>query len=119
MSIYIKKELGFGSVHLSKEALRGDVVYILSGLKISETPTRTSIRVSKNIHVEDEIGIYINHSCDPSCEISGYEIIALRDIEPLEEITFDYSLNEGDLSSEFVCNKCKKLLIGSPAPCKK
>ena len=119
MSVYVKKESGFGSVHTSGKVKKGDIVYILSDLKVSKVPTRTSIKVNDGIHVEDEIGIYINHSCDPSCEIHDYKIVALRDLAPLEEITFDYSLNEDRLSSPFVCKECKDILSGFPAPCKK
>lgn len=34
---------------------------------------------------------YFNHSCDPNCGIKGNSIIAERDIEKREELTFDYS----------------------------
>lgn len=38
---------------------------------------------------------YINHSCSPNSEIQfdrpRVQLVALRDIAPLEEITFDYS----------------------------
>ncbi|HKT22322.1 MAG TPA: SET domain-containing protein-lysine N-methyltransferase [Nitrososphaerales archaeon] len=34
---------------------------------------------------------YMNHSCAPNCVISGNRIVADRDIEEGEEITFDYS----------------------------
>ena len=41
-------------------------------------------------------GWYLNHSCDPNCFIrNGGEIVAMRDIEKGEEITFDYSTNVG------------------------
>ena len=37
----------------------------------------------------------INHSCDPNAGIrlfqAGYELVALRDIDPGGEITYDYS----------------------------
>ncbi len=37
---------------------------------------------------------YINHSCDPNCEAVNYRgeiwVVALRDIEPGEELTYDY-----------------------------
>lgn len=34
---------------------------------------------------------YFNHSCEPNCAISGKSIIADRDIDEGEELTFDYS----------------------------
>ena len=37
---------------------------------------------------------YLNHSCNPNCGINGsFKIVALKDIEPWEEITFDYAMS--------------------------
>ena len=47
----------------------------------------------------DGIAAFINHSCDPNCEtdeIDGHVwIIAIRDIEAGEELTYDYMLYDG------------------------
>ena len=38
---------------------------------------------------------FLNHSCDPNCGIGGsLKIVAMRDIEAGEEITFDYAMSE-------------------------
>lgn len=38
---------------------------------------------------------YINHSCDPNCGIKGrFKVVAMRDIEPGEAITWDYEMTE-------------------------
>src|SRR3989338_6894627 len=49
---------------------------------------------------------FINHSCDPNCGIRGsLEIVAMRDIEPGEEITIDYAMSESsDLHMECSCS---------------
>jgi hypothetical protein len=43
---------------------------------------------------------FINHSCDPNCESEVVDgrvyIVALRDIEPGEELTYDYALEPGE-----------------------
>ena len=33
---------------------------------------------------------YLNHSADPHAEFVGFELFAVRDIRPDEEITIDY-----------------------------
>ena len=33
---------------------------------------------------------YLNHNTKPSCEFDGFELYAIRNIEPHEEITIDY-----------------------------
>jgi hypothetical protein len=47
-------------------------------------------------------GRFVNHSCDPNCRSTGFDFeIAVRDIQPGEEITDDYgSLN---VDYEFDC----------------
>lgn len=43
--------------------------------------------------------MFINHSCDPNCEAAERRgrvwIVALRDIAPGEELTYDYNLYDG------------------------
>jgi hypothetical protein len=44
--------------------------------------------------------MFINHSCDPNCEsdnIGGRVfIVAIRDIAPGEELTYEYNLHDSD-----------------------
>lgn len=60
---------------------------------------------------------FINHSCNPNCGISGsLKIIAMRDIEPEEEITFDYVMSESsDYEMECKCSSsnCRKVITGN------
>jgi len=60
-------------------------------------------------HVIDGDGVaaFINHSCDPNCESDEIDgrlwIVALRDIQPGEELTYDYCLYDGDDESPCAC----------------
>jgi hypothetical protein len=60
-------------------------------------------------HVIDGEGVaaFINHSCDPNCEADEIKgrvwIVASRDIEGGEELTYDYSLYDGDLDDPSPC----------------
>ena len=73
-------------------------------------------------HVIDGRGIarYINHSCAPNCtteEIDGHIwIIALRDIKPGEELSYDYMLYDGEGEAPCRCGakKCRGSMY-SPA----
>ena len=53
------------------------------------------------------IAALINHSCDGNCEADEIRgrvwIIALRDIRPGEELTYDYNLYDGDGDSPCRC----------------
>lgn len=61
---------------------------------------------------------YTNHSCEPNALIKNkVELVALRDINPNEEITFDYSQTEEDpyFKMECACNNknCRKIIFGN------
>ena len=75
-------------------------------------PTRTSIQIGIGQHIEDSLGQYVNHACQPSVKVQGNRLLALRDLSADEEITFDYNESETDMSSPFVCNCCGKLVNG-------
>jgi SET domain-containing protein len=61
-------------------------------------------------HVIDGEGVaaFINHSCDPNCEADEIKgrvwIVAARDIEAGEELTYDYNLYDGDLDDPSPCS---------------
>ena len=48
----------------------------------------------------DGVAAFINHSCDPNCEVDEIEgkvwILAMRDIAAGEELSYDYNLYDGD-----------------------
>ncbi len=60
-------------------------------------------------HVIDGFGVaaFVNHSCAPNCEtdqIGGSVwISARRDIQPGEELTYDYNLYDGDDDAPCFC----------------
>lgn len=53
------------------------------------------------------IAAFINHSCDPNCETEETDgrvwIIALRDIEAGEELSYDYGLYDSDEDEDAPC----------------
>jgi len=58
---------------------------------------------------------FINHSCDPNCEVENIEghiwIIAIKNIKKNEEITFNYGFDEKDYE-DFPCRCGSKNCIG-------
>ena len=64
----------------------------------------------------DGIARLVNHSCSPNCGIKNlFEIVAMRDIETGEEITWDYAMSEdSEWRMECLCgaSSCRKI-IGS------
>lgn len=108
-----------------KDGIHGVGVFTLSAFKKNDTlfkmegmilaiPTRTSVQIGKERHIEDTIAGHINHSCTPNATVDQVSqcFIALRDIMEGEEITFDYNANEDALSSPFACECCGKFILG-------
>lgn len=57
------------------------------------------------------VAAFINHSCDPNCETDQIRgriwVIAARDIEPGEELTYDYNLYDGEADAPCSCGAAR------------
>jgi hypothetical protein len=85
---------------LKKRVKKGEIVFMLSG-EISDSPTRESIHIGDNKHIYDKMGIFINHSFEPTVYISNVNVIALDDMNDGDEITFDYNVSEINMANQF------------------
>ena len=61
---------------------------------------------------------YLNHSCDGNCGFDDDgDFVAIRNIEPGEELTYDYGLAESNPDFKMVCNcgtkSCRKIITGN------
>ena len=95
----------------------GEKIFLIKGKKVSflinskkqaDKAGFNWIGYDKNTWIDPvDYGRFINHSCSPNAGIvKRIEVIAMRDIEAGEEITFDYSLSEADIYWHIQCN-CK------------
>jgi uncharacterized protein len=54
--------------------------------------------------VSDDPADYFNHSCDPNAGMQGQIVlVAMREIEPGEQVCFDYAMTDGSDYDEFEC----------------
>ena len=123
-------------VFTSKDIQEGETICFMNGSEMSvedvirmydsgEEREGDPFQIDSRIYINlAEPYVYINHSCEPNGGIRGKnELIALRDIEKGEEITYDYSTtewsNDIDWGDEYVdwtmdceCKsfKCRKLI---------
>ena len=81
-----------------------------------------SIQVDEDLYLVSsdvrEPGDMLNHSCDPNCGLSGSQLlIAMRDIEVGEELTFDYAMCDASDYDEFTClcgsAACRGIVTGA------
>jgi hypothetical protein len=75
-------------------------------------PTRTSVHVGNGQHVENEVARFVNHACTPTTAVVGRRLVAVRSINVGDDITFDYTLTEPDISS-FSCSECGGTVAGT------
>ena len=61
---------------------------------------------------------YFNHSCDPNAGLRGQiALVARRDIQPNEEVCFDYAMSESDPTFTMDCGcghaLCRRIVTGN------
>ncbi|MBI3504528.1 MAG: SET domain-containing protein [Proteobacteria bacterium] len=100
--------------------LEGDLVTV---------PTRYSVQVGKSLHLDagseyplEEVYArfywrFMNHHCEPATMIRGRDVIALRDLEPADAVTFNYNTTEADMAESFQCRcgsaRCEGTIRGA------
>ena len=121
---------GGGGVYAIQPVHSGELILCWGGAIVTEEQLYTlserqrshSIQVEEGLYQvtlgEPEPADYINHSCEANAGLSGQIcIVALRDINPGEEICFDYGTSDGSPYDEFDCAcgapHCRKHVTGS------
>lgn len=103
----------------------GKVLLELRGV-LRPSPSRYSLQLSEDVHLdvgeglppEQQRWMYLNHSCDPNAavDVETRTLVALRDLQPGEEITFDYDTTEWAMAEPFVCGcgsaGCRRWVAG-------
>ncbi|HEU5280641.1 MAG TPA: SET domain-containing protein-lysine N-methyltransferase [Gammaproteobacteria bacterium] len=90
-----------------------DVIFEMKG-KMVDAPTQTSVQVGDKQHIEDNLAKYLNHHCEASARVDREKkaLVALRNLNPGDEITFDYRKNEDKMAVPFMCGCCGKRICG-------
>lgn len=92
----------------------GERLFRLEGLTTAQ-PSRYSLQVGERLHLDLGPGHstaeimeryfwrFMNHSCEPSAEVRGREVLARREIRPEEAVTYNYNTTEWDMAEPFAC----------------
>jgi hypothetical protein len=95
------------SLHAVVAFNKGQLICSFSAGHIFNSPNYLTIQSGSNQHITlvPEFLQYCNHSCYPNIffDIDKMQIIALKDIEPNEELCFFYPSTELDMAQPFVC----------------
>jgi len=123
-SVYVKESPGKGrGVYAAGDIRKNEVIlefngpYVkiesLAGIPREVQDHLFNIGLGEYLIVR-EPGVYTNHSCDPNAGIvRDVLLVAMRDIERDEEITFDYSMITADgWTMECRCGSpsCRKII---------
>jgi len=88
---------------------------------MSEDRQGRSIQIDHDLYLVSsdtpEAGDMLNHSCEPNCGLIGSQVlVAMRDIELGEELSFDYAMCDASDYDEFPClcelPTCRGLVTG-------
>ena len=95
------------SLHALVPIKKGEVIIKFSAGQVFSTPNYLTVQTGVNEHITlvPQFLQYSNHSCNPNIffDTTTMEVIALRDIEPSEEICFFYPSTELDMAQPFIC----------------
>lgn len=84
--------------------------------------TQRVLQIDEDLYIltaeDKEPNDCFNHSCDPNLGFSGQiGLVAMRDIEAGEELTFDYAMSDGGPYDEFECYcgspSCRRKITGN------
>jgi hypothetical protein len=100
----------------------GGAVVTRSTLDTHEPGRRSrAIQIDEDLYLmsaeEPDSGDLVNHCCEPTCGLLGNALlVAMRDILPGEEITYDYATSDGSDYDEFECHcgaaRCRGTVTG-------
>lgn len=109
---------GGNGVFATKPVCKGELILvwggdIVTGEQLAQIPPNIrmyAVQVEEDLYQvpvpsrDREAGDFINHSCDPTAGFQGQiALVALRDIQPGEEICIDYAMCDGSPYDEFEC----------------
>lgn len=93
---------------------RNHAIYALHPTSHVDRPTRTSIQVGPELHIEDDIIACINHSCRPTVVVYVWSmtLVTLAPLTVGDEVTFFYPALDWEMASPFACRCGQPECIG-------
>lgn len=95
------------SLHATRSFEQEAAICTFHAGKIYTTPNYLTVQtgIDKHITLEPEFLQYSNHSCNPNIffDTKAMQVIALKHIEPNEELCFFYPSTEIDMAQPFLC----------------
>ena len=104
-TLTIKTENKFRTLVTKQAYKKGEVICSMPSENIMDKPNRFTVQIAKDRHTHVGKLAALNHSCDPNVVLDTERMlmIARRDIEKGEELSFFYPSTEWEMDAPFIC----------------
>lgn len=104
-TLVIKTENKFRSLITKQAYTRGEIICEIPTEKLFDKANRYTVQIAQDKHTEVGKLSALNHSCDPNVILDTERLImvARRDIEKGEELSFFYPSTEWEMDAPFIC----------------
>lgn len=104
-TLVIKTENKFRSLVTKQQYKKGEVICEIPREKVVNKPNRFTVQIDRTEHTDVGKLAALNHSCDPNVilDTAKMEMVARRDIEKGEELSFFYPSTEWEMDAPFIC----------------
>ena len=104
-TLAIKTENKFRTLVTKQAYKTGEMICEMPSENIMDKPNRFTVQIAKDRHTHVGKLAALNHSCDPNVVLDTERMlmIARRDIEKGEELSFFYPATEWEMQAPFIC----------------
>ena len=104
-TLTIKTENKFRSLITKQAYTQGEIICEIPTEKVIDKANRYTVQIGRDRHTEVGKLSALNHSCDPNVilDTDNLQMIARRDIEQGEELSFFYPSTEWEMDAPFIC----------------
>jgi len=104
-TLTIKTENKFRSLITKQVYKKGEIICEIPTEKVFDKANRYTVQIDRDRHTEVGKLSALNHSCDPNVilDTEHLQMVACRDIEKGEELSFFYPATEWEMDAPFIC----------------
>jgi len=104
-TLVIKTENKFRSLVTKQAYKRGEIICEIPTQKVVAKANRYTVQIGRDRHTEVGKLSALNHSCGPNVilDTENLQMVACRDIEEGEELSFFYPSTEWEMDAPFIC----------------
>jgi hypothetical protein len=104
-TLTIKTENKFRSLITKQAYKKGEFICEIPTEKVIGKANRYTVQIGRDRHTEVGKLSALNHSCDPNVilDTENLQMVACRDIEQGEELSFFYPSTEWEMDAPFIC----------------